>query len=77
MQLKICLFILGGIKIDWLIDWLKLETSENLIVEIDETLNAVELKKAGNIISLSNSNSFTESLGIGKANCRKLILRNS
>ena len=46
-------------------------------MEIDETLNAVELKKAGNIISLSNSNSFTESLGIGKENCRKLILRNS
>ena len=56
---------------------LKLETSENLIVEIDETLNAVELKKAGNTISPSNSNSFTESVGIGKANCRKLLLKNS
>ena len=44
-------------------------------MEIDETLTAVELEKAGNIILLSNSNSFTESLGIGKANCRKLILR--
>ena len=44
-------------------------------MEIDETLNAVELKKAGNTISPSNSNSFTESVGIGKANCRKLLLK--
>ena len=32
-----------------------------MIVEIDKTLNAVELEKAGNKIPLSNCNSFTES----------------
>ena len=43
-----------------------------MIVEIDKTLNAVELEKAGNKIPLSNRNSFTESLGIGKAKLPKI-----
>ena len=40
-----------------------------MIVEIDETLNAVELEKAGNKIPLSNCNSFTES-----QNCPRLMI---
>ena len=43
-----------------------------MVVEIDETLNAVELEKAGNKIPLSNCNSFIESLGIGKAKLPKI-----
>ena len=43
-----------------------------MVVEIDETLNAAELEKAGNKIPLSNCNSFTESLGIGKAKLPKI-----
>ena len=43
-----------------------------MIVEIDKTLNAVELEKAGNKIPLSNCNSFTESLGIRKAKLPKI-----
>ena len=46
-----------------------------MIVEIDKFLNAVDLEKAGNTdksIPLSNSNSFTESLGIGKAKLPKI-----
>ena len=45
---------------------------DQMIVEIDKTLNAVELEKAGNKIPLSNCNSFTESLGIGKEKLPKI-----
>ena len=53
------------------------ESIHQMMVEIDETLNAVELEKAGNTdksIPLSNSNSFTESLGIGKGKLPKINL---
>lgn len=47
-------------------------------MEIDETINAVELERAANTvmsIPLSNSNSFTENLGIGKAKLSKIDLK--
>ena len=54
------------------------ESIHQMIVEIDKFLNAVDLEKAGNTdksIPLSNSNSFTESLGIGKAKLPKTNLK--
>ena len=50
------------------------ESIYQIIVEIDGNLNAMELEKAGNTdksIPLSNSYSFTERLGIGKAKLLK------
>ena len=54
------------------------ESIHQMIVEIDETLHALELEKAGHSdksISHSNSNSFTESLGAGKAKLPKITLK--
>ena len=54
------------------------ESIHQMIVEIDKTLNAVELEKARNIdkpIPLSNSNLFTKSLEIGKAKLPKINLK--
>ena len=54
------------------------ESIHQMIVEIDKFLNAVDLEKDGNTdksIPLSNSNSFTERLGIGKAKLPKINLK--
>ena len=54
------------------------ESIHQMIVEIDKFLNAVDLEKAGNTdksIPLSNSNSFTERLGIRKAKLPKINLK--
>ena len=54
------------------------ESIHQMIVEIDKTLNAVELEKARNIdkpIPLSNSKLFTKSLEIGKAKLPKINLK--
>ena len=59
---------------------MKLESIYQIIVQIDEALNAVELENSGHTDksiypSNSNSNSFTESLGAEKAKLPKIILR--
>ena len=58
------------------------ESIHQMIVQIDEALNAVEVENSGHTDksishypSNSNSNSFTESLGAGKAKLPKIILK--
>ena len=54
------------------------ESIHQMIVEIDETLHAIEVERAGHTdksISHSNSDSFTESLGVGKAKLPKITLK--
>ena len=58
------------------------ESIHQMIVQIDEALNAVEVENSGHTDksishypSNSNSNSFTENLGAGKAKLRKIILK--
>ena len=58
--------------------WNFRESIYQIIVEIDGNLNAMELEKAGNTdksIPLSNSYSFTERLGIGKAKLLKTNIK--
>ena len=56
------------------------ESIHQMIVQIDEALNAVEVENSGHTDKSishypSNSNSFTESLGAGKAKLPKIILK--
>ena len=58
------------------------ESIHHMIVQIDEALNAVEVENSGHTDksishypSNSNFNSFTESLGAGKAKLPKIILK--
>ena len=58
------------------------ESIYQMIVQIDQALNAVEVENSGHTDksishhpSNSNSNSFTESLGAGKAKLLKIILK--